>query len=71
MTERTKFNECYSCINKRSVLGNAHIRCAEPDPEMEGHHHGIKEGWFYYPQLFDPTWKLRMCNNYKVKKEAP
>lgn len=32
---------------------------------MRGNQHGIKSGWFFYPLLFDPTWKEAMCNNYQ------
>jgi len=63
--ERTMSNECYSCKNRREVSGNAHIRCANPDPNMTGHQLGISKGWFIYPSLFDPTWKTKMCNNYE------
>ena len=26
--------ECWTCEHKRSVPGNAHIKCAKPDPRM-------------------------------------
>lgn len=56
---------CYDCKNKRSVAGNAHIRCANPDPSMTGHPHGIENGWFHYPALFDPTWMTKECKNFE------
>ena len=65
--ERTKMNECYSCTHKRSVPGNTHIMCDKPDPEMRGDPHGIRNGWFIYPVLFDPSWKTKICNNYAAK----
>ena len=65
--EITKANECYSCANMRRVKYNCHIRCAKPDPELKGSQHGIKNGWFIYPLLVDPVWKLNMCNNYESK----
>lgn len=68
--ERTMMNECYSCQHMRKVPGNAHIACANPDPEMTGHRHGIKNGWFIYPMLFDPTWKTAKCNNFQSKESA-
>lgn len=67
--EITKMNECYFCKHKRNVVGNAHIKCANPDPEMEGEKHGIDNGWFYYPVLFDPVWKTKRCNNFEPKSE--
>lgn len=58
-------NECYHCKFKREVPGNAHIKCANPDKDMRGNALGIKSGWFFYPFLFDPVWKEKMCANYQ------
>lgn len=63
--KRNMRNECYHCKNRREVPGNAHIRCNNPDPNMRGDSHGIRNGWFMYPLLFDPVWKERSCNNYE------
>lgn len=63
--------ECHSCEYRRLVPGNSHIQCANPDPGMRGDSHGIRMGWFFYPLLFDPTWKLVECANYKSKGEKP
>lgn len=63
-------DECYSCESKRSVPGNCHIMCANPDPEMQGDPHGKKNGWFIYPLLFDPVWKQKDCSNYKAKDQV-
>jgi hypothetical protein len=71
MKELDKHNECWSCVSKKSVPGNAHIKCADPDPEMTGHPRGIENGWFYYPQLFDPVWKTKMCSNFKATNLNP
>ena len=62
---RDKKTECYSCVHKETVPGNCHIRCGKPDEFMTGSQHGISKGWFFYPLLFDPVWKKRLCNNYK------
>lgn len=64
---RNKMNECYDCAHLREVPGNAHIRCVEPDPAMTGNAHGVKMGWFFYPLLFDPTWKTKDCANFTPK----
>ena len=61
---RTKQNECYTCAHSRTVPGNTHLRCSNPDPLMTGVPHGIANGWFHYPGLFDPTWKARECETY-------
>ena len=70
MKERTVFNECWRCRNMREVPGNSHIACANPDSEMTGDKHGIKHGWFYYPLLFDPTWKTKLCSNFVSTENA-
>jgi hypothetical protein len=62
--ERTMQNECYSCVRHRKVPGDAHIACMKPDPEMTGSPHGVKNGWFLYPFLFDPVWKEKICCNF-------
>lgn len=66
-SERNMMSECYSCMHRENVPGNAHIKCNNPDKDMTGHPHGIKNGWFYYPILFDPIWKLKDCANYESK----
>ena len=64
-TERKMTNECWGCTHKKSVPGNCHIKCAKPAASMTGNEHGIKNGWFFYPSLFDPTWKTSVCNNFE------
>lgn len=66
-TELTHTNECYSCIHKRNVPGDAHIACSKPDPEVQGNPHGISHGWFFYPVNFDPIWKESNCRNFENK----
>ena len=68
--ERTKMNECHSCVSKESVAGNTHIKCTNPDPNMTGSAHGIQKGWFFYPLLFDPVWKSVDCANYEERKDV-
>lgn len=58
---------CYKCKNKREVPGNAHIKCVKPDPKMTGDPHGIRNGWFIYPSLFDPVWRTKECDNFEGK----
>lgn len=55
--------ECHECKFRRNVPGNAHIECVKPDVNMSGDKHGIINGWFMYPTLFDPTWKTKKCVN--------
>jgi len=58
---------CHTCKHQRNVPGDAHIRCANPDPEMTGNSRAIQKGWFYYPVLFDPIWRTKECVNYESK----
>jgi hypothetical protein len=67
MKELTQHNECWQCVNKRPVPGNAHIQCINPDPNMTGSDHGKSKGWFFYPSCFDPVWKTKKCDNFKQK----
>ena len=62
--------ECWECVNRRAIAGNAHISCADPDIHMKGKAHGIRNGWFYYPLNFDPVWKDKLCDNFKSEKES-
>jgi hypothetical protein len=64
----TERNECWYCKEKREVPGNCHIRCNNPDKEMTGNSHGIKNGWFWYPSCFDPVWKTKKCDNFNSQK---
>lgn len=68
--KRDMRNECYYCTHKRSVPGNCHINCVKPDANMTGDRHGIKEGWFMYPFLFDPVWKTSLCGNFAFHKSV-
>lgn len=60
-----KKDDCYQCRHRRSVAGESHIACANPDPKMFGNPVGIKRGWFLYPHLFDPVWKAKECSNFE------
>lgn len=62
-------NRCFECEHKRNVPGNAHIKCVNPDPEMVGNDHGIRNGWFIYPLLFDPVWMEKKCSNFSLGED--
>lgn len=70
MEERNVMEECYSCEHRRTIPGDAHTLCSNPDPEMTGDEHGIKSGWFAYPYNFDPVWKTKLCSNYEPRKSV-
>ena len=56
--------ECYGCEHVRSIPGDAHIACVNPDPHLRFHEQGIRNGWANYPINFDPIWKLDLCANH-------
>lgn len=64
--KRDKMSECFQCIHRRSIPGDAHTRCVNPDPSMKGNPHAVAEGWFMYPFNFDPTWKMKDCSNFEA-----
>lgn len=66
--DRTMTNECFSCEHRRSIPGDCHIQCSNPDSKMTGAEWGINNGWFLYPYEFDPVWKKKFCTNFKAKE---
>lgn len=60
-------SNCYNCIHRREIAGDAHSRCANRDAEVIGHEHGIKKGWFVWPYNFDPTWLVK-CDGFAQKE---
>lgn len=65
--QKHAMTECYLCKHKVNVPGNSHIECLNPDLNMQGAEHGIKMGWFVYPFVFDPTWKMKPCDNFEER----
>ena len=63
-------NNCWECKNRRDVPGNSRIKCVDPDADMTADPHGIRNGWFMYPLLFDPTWMTSKCKNFKPVNRA-
>lgn len=59
--------KCFKCKHKQPVPGDTHIACWRPDPQVRGDAHGIKNGWFYYPFLFDPIWMITECRNFEPR----
>ena len=57
--------KCHDCKHSRAVANNAHIECVKPDVMMTGQQHGVRNGWFMYPLLFDPTWMTKECVNFE------
>ena len=61
---------CYKCMFRRPLQGDAHSRCVNRTNNItvQGHPHGIKNGWFYWPHNFDPTW-LEDCSGWTAIAE--
>lgn len=68
MSKRDMRDECYNCEHQRKIPGDSHISCVKPDSSMKGDRHGIRNGWFFYPFNFDPTWKTKLCKKYSPVK---
>jgi len=48
---------CKNCIYKKNVPGNTHIECTRLGCKpINVREHGVKNGWFMFPFLFDPIW---------------
>jgi len=65
MSTNKAMTECRNCKHRRTIPWDAHIQCANPDPNMKGSKHGVKMGWFAYPYNFDPVWKEKECSNFE------
>jgi hypothetical protein len=55
--------DCYKCVHRLSVPGDAHSRCNNISASVSGNPHGIKKGWFIWPLNFDPVW-LESCDGF-------
>lgn len=56
-------SDCYKCVHRLTIPGDAHTRCNNHKADVIGNQHGIKNGWFRWPLNFDPTW-LESCNGF-------
>ena len=59
-------NDCYQCMYKRSIPGDCHLSCSNPDFTITGNEHGITQGWFFYPFNYDPIWMTSKCHNFSI-----
>ena len=68
--ERMAKNECHDCMHMRAIRNNALKKCINPPDEgVPAKQRGIDNGWFNFPECFDPIWKLNFCWNYKEGKQ--
>ena len=54
---------CYECVHRGPVAGDAHSCCNNPVAVVTGDAHGIRKGWFMHPFNFDPVW-LTSCDGF-------
>ena len=55
--------DCYKCVHRRSIPGNAHSRCNNIIAKTKWNEHGVKMGWAFHPINFDPVW-LETCDGF-------
>jgi hypothetical protein len=65
MTEKP---DCYKCVHRLDIPGNAHSRCNNHDAKVSAYAHGVRSGWFAWPLNFDPVW-LTACDGWSDKPE--
>ena len=61
--------DCYKCIHRRSLPGDAHLMCANTMARVRGNDHGIAQGWFIWQFNFDPIW-LEECNGFESEERT-
>lgn len=57
---------CYECKYRGELVGDAHSACHNLIANVKANPHGVKNGWFFHPVNFDPTW-LEKCDGFKQK----
>lgn len=58
--------DCYACVHRLNVPGDAHSRCNNHAAKVTANAHGVRSGWFIWPVNFDPVW-LISCNGFSDK----
>lgn len=56
---------CYDCIHRRNVPGDAHLQCNNKNAKVTASEYGICKGWFIWPLNFDPNW-LVTCDGFST-----
>lgn len=60
--------DCYKCVHRLDVPGDAHSRCNNHAAKVTANGHGCEMGWFRWPFNFDPVW-LESCDGFSDKPE--
>ena len=61
--------DCYKCIHRHPIPGDAHSSCDNLTVNVTGDRYGRSQGWFFWPINFDPTW-LISCDGFEKKEGA-
>ena len=61
---------CALCSHSSEVPGNAHIRCLNLAATVLVDRHGYRNGWAFWPFLFDPVWVIA-CDGNKPGSRSP
>lgn len=67
MIRKHRKHDCYKCVHKLLIKGDAHVGCDNPAANVVGDEIGIRKGWFRWPYNFDPTW-LVSCDGFKEER---
>jgi hypothetical protein len=59
---------CYECVHRLSLIGDAHSKCNNRKAKVTGNIHGIRSGWFMWPMNFDPVW-LESCDGFSKNQK--
>ena len=60
--------DCYKCVHRLLVPGDAYSRCNNHDAKVTCDPHGFNNGWFIWPVSFDPAWLLT-CDGFSDDKK--
>lgn len=64
-TPKASKPNCYECVHRLGVPGNAHSRCNNHTAKVTANAHGVAHGWFRWPLNFDPVW-LQSCDGFST-----
>ena len=59
--------DCYKCIHRRDVPQDCHSSCANKTCKVTCIKHGFDQGWFFFPENYDPAW-LTSCDGFEEKR---
>ncbi len=64
-------SKCHECAYKGDIPGDAHISCQFDwkGPTPQGDLHGVRNGWYYFPFNYDPTWMIEECPNFATERD--